>query len=110
MSYDELSSLFELCLTEYFDTGRATTKGDVYSFGVVLLELLTGKRPTDESFIEEGKNLVTWVSLSRINKSPKSPSSMGWSLYLCQLSSFFLHSHRVSIMDSKTANMIWYHQ
>lgn len=46
---------------EYFDTGRATTKGDVYSFGVVLLELLTGKRPTDESFIEEGTKLVTWV-------------------------------------------------
>lgn len=56
------------CLTlsplpsEYFDTGRATTKGDVYSFGVVLLELLTGKRPSDESFIEEGTKLVTWVS------------------------------------------------
>ncbi|KAG0495803.1 hypothetical protein HPP92_000467 [Vanilla planifolia] len=46
---------------EYFDTGRATTKGDVYSFGVVLLELLTGKRPTDESFIEEGSKLVNWV-------------------------------------------------
>ncbi|KAG1334941.1 putative Receptor-like serine/threonine-protein kinase [Cocos nucifera] len=46
---------------EYFDSGRATTKGDVYSFGVVLLELLTGKRPTDESFIEEGTKPVTWV-------------------------------------------------
>ncbi|KAJ1254044.1 hypothetical protein BS78_03G001000 [Paspalum vaginatum] len=46
---------------EYFDTGRATTKGDVYSYGVVLLELLTGKRPTDESFLENGTRLVTWV-------------------------------------------------
>ncbi|KAI3949460.1 hypothetical protein MKX01_000108, partial [Papaver californicum] len=45
----------------YFDTGRATVKGDVYSFGVVLLELLTGKRPMDEAFIEEGTKLVTWV-------------------------------------------------
>ncbi|XP_047951296.1 receptor-like serine/threonine-protein kinase At1g78530 isoform X3 [Salvia hispanica] len=39
----------------------ATAKGDVYSFGVVLLELLTGKKPTDETFIEEGTKLVTWV-------------------------------------------------
>ncbi|KAG8472314.1 hypothetical protein CXB51_035289 [Gossypium anomalum] len=46
---------------EYFDTGRATAKGDVYSFGVVLLELLTGKKPTDEAFLEEGTKLVTWV-------------------------------------------------
>lgn len=46
---------------EYFDTGRATVKGDVYSFGVVLLELLTGKKPSDEAFMEEGTKLVTWV-------------------------------------------------
>lgn len=48
---------------EYFDTGKATVKGDVYSFGVVLLELLTGKKPTDEAFVEEGTKLVTWVIL-----------------------------------------------
>ena len=46
---------------EYFDTGRATLQGDVYSFGVVLLELLTGKKPSDEAFMEEGTMLVTWV-------------------------------------------------
>lgn len=46
---------------EYFDTGKATVKGDVYSFGVVLLELLTGKKPSDEAFLEEGTRLVTWV-------------------------------------------------
>lgn len=50
--------------TEYFDTGKATAKGDVYSFGVVLLELLTGKKPIDEAFLEEGTKLVTWVRLS----------------------------------------------
>ncbi|KAH9779466.1 Receptor-like serine/threonine-protein kinase [Citrus sinensis] len=45
----------------YLAPGRATAKGDVYSFGVVLLELLTGKRPMDEAFLEEGTKLVTWV-------------------------------------------------
>ncbi|KAG2594552.1 receptor-like serine/threonine-protein kinase At1g78530 [Panicum virgatum] len=56
-----VAGTFGYLAPEYLDTGRATTKGDVYSYGVVLLELLTGKRPTDESFLEKGTRLVTWV-------------------------------------------------
>ncbi|KAF4400710.1 hypothetical protein G4B88_001265 [Cannabis sativa] len=61
--YDFLSggSLDE-ALHEYMQSGRATEKSDVYSFGVLVLEVLSGKRPTDASFIEKGLNIVGWLN------------------------------------------------
>jgi serine/threonine protein kinase len=53
--------LLVLSNAEYAKTGQATEKSDVFSFGVLLLEILSGRRPTDSSISEEHVNLAGWV-------------------------------------------------
>ncbi|XP_074307023.1 uncharacterized protein LOC141642204 [Silene latifolia] len=43
-------------------TGEITVKSDVYSFGVLLLEILTGRKPVDDTLPEEEQDLVTWAT------------------------------------------------
>ncbi|PKU87894.1 putative LRR receptor-like serine/threonine-protein kinase [Dendrobium catenatum] len=45
---------------EYGMGNQISWLGDVYSYGVLLLEILTGKRPTDNSFVQ-GINLHKYV-------------------------------------------------
>ncbi|KAM7469598.1 hypothetical protein LguiA_007781 [Lonicera macranthoides] len=45
---------------EYGMGGVASKCGDVYSYGVLLLELFTGRRPTDDMF-KDGLNLHNYI-------------------------------------------------
>nr|XP_023872070.1 receptor kinase-like protein Xa21 [Quercus suber] len=48
---------------EYGIGGEASTEGDVYSYGVLVLEMFTGRRPTDDMF-KDGLNLHNFVKMS----------------------------------------------
>lgn len=47
-------------ISEYGMGSEVTTQGDVYSYGILLLELFTGRRPTDNRF-SDGVNLHNFV-------------------------------------------------
>ncbi|RHN72119.1 putative protein kinase RLK-Pelle-LRR-XII-1 family [Medicago truncatula] len=53
---------------EYGSRGIISVKGDVYSYGIMLMEMFTGKKPTNEMFSEE-LTLKTWITESMANSS-----------------------------------------
>ena len=54
-------------MAEYGVGCDVSTKGDVYSYGILLLEMITGKRPTNPMF-EGGLNLHNYASMALPNR------------------------------------------
>lgn len=117
----KLSHIFH-CLTcsfavnyeaEYLQNGRATDKGDVYSYGVVLLELLSGKRPSDTTLVTKGLNLVQWVcpslySFTHTNTVANCKINAGrsWSNIWCLCTQTLLCDVPDKLLFSKSADLI----
>lgn len=52
---------FCFVIAETRETKEMTEQSDIYGFGLILIELLTGKSPTDTEFGMQENNIVEWA-------------------------------------------------
>lgn len=56
-------------IAEYGTGSDATSYGDVYSYGILLMEMFTGKRPTDDIF-KDGWNIHEYTKATLHEQTP----------------------------------------
>ncbi|XP_059073105.1 cysteine-rich receptor-like protein kinase 19 isoform X2 [Cryptomeria japonica] len=56
-----LAGTYGYMAPEYAMRGQLSTKADVYSFGVVILEIICGRKNTDNRLFPEFQSLIDWV-------------------------------------------------
>lgn len=60
---NQMNVIQTINFSEYGMGERVSIMGDVYSFGILLLEIFTGKKPTDKLF-QENLNLHHFVKIT----------------------------------------------
>ncbi|KAL3641371.1 hypothetical protein CASFOL_016339 [Castilleja foliolosa] len=100
---------------EYGSEGKVSKNGDVYSYGILLLEVFTGKKPTDDMFSEE-MSLKKWVEealqentvseVAAIDLLPKEEDRYFYVKKECASSVFRLAMKCLAIAPRERINMI----
>jgi serine/threonine protein kinase len=67
-----MARYFFFTITEYGEGSSVSTQGDVYSLGILLLEMFTGRSPTDEIFNDS-------LDLHKVFRECSSRENMGCS-------------------------------
>ncbi|KAG0584065.1 hypothetical protein KC19_3G182100 [Ceratodon purpureus] len=60
-STEHLAGTIGYIAPEFHQTLRYSQKADIYSFGVVLAQMVTGREPTEDAFIEDGGSMGMWL-------------------------------------------------
>ncbi|CAM9002081.1 unnamed protein product [Rhodiola kirilowii] len=85
---------------EYATSGKLTDRSDVFSFGVVLLELITGRKPVDQTQPFGDESLVEWARPLLVTALETGDIS---ELVDTRLENHFIHTQMLRMIEAAAA-------